>query len=72
MAWVELFNRTALRLGGKKLAKNVLVKGAQSVVTKAAFISKKAVIGFLRPIFKRIPIVGGLIDFVVSLQWVNQ
>jgi hypothetical protein len=64
----RVVQRTALRLGGKKLAKNVLVKGAQSVVGKAAgAISKKAVIGFLRPIFKRIPIVGGLIDFVVSL-----
>ena len=64
----RIVQRTALRLGGKQLAKNVLVKGAQSVVTKAASaISKKAVIGFLRPIFKRIPIVGGLIDFVVSL-----
>ena len=68
----RVVQRTALRLGGKKLAKNVLVKGAQSVVTKAASaISKKAVIGFLRPIFKRIPIVGGLIDFVVSLAMVE-
>ena len=64
----RVVQRTALRLGGKKLAQNVAVKGAQSLVSKAAgAISKKAVIGFLRPIFKRIPIVGGLIDFVVSL-----
>ena len=60
--------RTALRLGGKKAAKSVLVKGAQAVATKAATaLAPKAVIGFLRPSFKRIPIVGGLIDFVVSL-----
>ena len=60
--------RTALRLGGKKAAKSVLVKGAQTVATKAATaLAPKMVLGFLRPIFKRIPIVGGLIDFVVSL-----
>ena len=60
--------RTALRLGGKKAAKSVLVRGAQAVATKAATaLAPKAVIGFLRPVFKRIPIVGGLIDFVVSL-----
>ena len=64
----RVVKRTALRLGGKKLAKNVLVKGAQTVATKAASaLAPKAVLGFLRPIFKRIPIVGGLIDFVVSL-----
>lgn len=64
----RLVKRTALRLGGKKAAKNVLVKGAQAVATKAATaLAPKAVLGFLRPVFKRIPIVGGLIDFVVSL-----
>lgn len=64
----RLVKRTALRLGGKKAAKSVLVKGAQAVATKAATaLAPKAVLGFLRPIFKRIPIVGGLIDFVVSL-----
>lgn len=64
----RVVKRTALRLGGKRLAKSALVKGSQAVVTKvASAISKKAVVGFLRPIFKRIPIVGGLIDFVVSL-----
>ena len=35
--------------------------------TALRLFGKKAVVGFLRPIFKRIPIVGGLIDFVVSL-----
>ena len=64
----RVVKRTALRLGGKRLAKSALVKGSQAVVTRvASSISKKAVVGFLRPIFKRIPIVGGLIDFVVSL-----
>ena len=64
----RLVKRTALRLGGKKAAKSVLVKGAQAVATKAATaLAPKAVLGFLRPVFKRIPIVGGLIDFVVSL-----
>ena len=38
--------RTALRLGGKKLAKNVLVKGATTVATKAATaLAPKAVLG---------------------------
>lgn len=60
--------RTALRLGGKKLAQRGLVKGGTAVAAKViSGISGKAIIGFLRPIFKRIPIVGGLIDFVVSL-----
>ena len=60
--------RTALRLGGKKLAQRGLVKGGASVAAKViSGISGKAIVGFLRPIFKRIPIVGGLIDFVVSL-----
>jgi hypothetical protein len=64
----RVVQRTALRLGGRKLAQRGLVKGAQSVVSRAAgAISSRAVLGFLRPIFKRIPIVGGLIDFVVSL-----
>ena len=60
--------RTAIKFGGKKFAQRAAVKGAQAVVTKAATaLAPKAVLGFLRPIFKRIPIVGGLIDFVVSL-----
>ena len=64
----RIVKRTALRLGGKRLAKSAVTRGAQAVVTRAATaLSGKAVIGFLRPIFKRIPIVGGLIDFVVSL-----
>ena len=64
----RVVKRTALRLGGKKAAKSLLVRGAQIVATKAATaLAPKMVLGFLRPIFKRIPIVGGLIDFVVSL-----
>lgn len=60
--------RTAIKIGGKKLAKNVLVKGGTEVATKVASkLAPKAILGFLRPIFGRVPIVGGLIDFVVSL-----
>ena len=44
------------------------VTGAPGVVSKAVkAFSPKVVMRFLRPIFKRIPIVGALIDFVVSL-----
>lgn len=64
----RVVRRTALRLGGKRLAQSALARGAQTAVTRVATgISSRAVVGFLRPIFKRIPIVGGLIDFVVSL-----
>ncbi|QPB08437.1 hypothetical protein [Synechococcus phage S-H9-2] len=60
--------RLALRLGGRRLAQSAAVRTTQAVVSRVATgISSRAVIGFLRPIFKRIPIVGGLIDFVVSL-----
>ena len=60
--------RTALKIGGKKLAQNALVKGGTQVATKVASkLAPKAILGFLRPIFGRVPIVGGLIDFVVSL-----
>lgn len=48
----RLARRTAIKLGGKKTA---------------SLLGGKAIVKFLRPIFKRIPIVGGLIDFVVSL-----
>ena len=53
--------RTALRLGGKKLAKTAAVRVTQSFI-------KKAALGLMRPIIKRIPIFGGLIDFAVSLM----
>ena len=57
----RIVTRTALRLGGKKLAKSAAVKGTQMFV-------KKAALGIMRPIIKRIPIFGGLIDFAVSLM----
>ncbi|ADO99114.1 hypothetical protein Syn1_012 [Prochlorococcus phage Syn1] len=56
----RVVQRTALRLGGKKLAKSAVVQGSQALL-------KKVALPLLRPIFKRIPLVGGLIDFVVSL-----
>ena len=53
--------RTAIKLGGRKLAKTAAVKASQ------AFI-KKAALGLMRPLIKRIPLIGGLIDFAVSLM----
>lgn len=69
------FRRKALQLGGRKLARSGIVSGAETLIggAKSLFtratsgISTKAVTGFLRPILKRVPVVGGLIDFVVSL-----
>ena len=57
----RVLTRTALRLGGKKLAKTAAVRVTQSFI-------KKAALGLMRPIIKRIPIFGGLIDFAVSLM----
>ena len=57
----RVVTRTALRLGGKKVAKSAAVKATQAFV-------KKAALGIMRPIIKRIPIFGGLIDFAVSLM----
>ena len=53
--------RKALQIGGRKLAQSAAVKTTQEFV-------KKAAIGLIRPIVKRIPIFGGLIDFAVSLM----
>jgi len=53
--------RTAIKLGGKKLAKTAAVKVTQSFI-------KKAALGLMRPLIKRIPLIGGLIDFAVSLM----
>ena len=63
---------TGSQPGGIKLPKlpgiGPKVTGTPGVVSKAVkAFSSKAVMRFLRPIFKRIPIVGALIDFVVSL-----
>jgi hypothetical protein len=57
----RVVTRSALQIGGKKLAQAGAVKATQSFV-------KKAALGLMRPIIKRIPIFGGLIDFAVSLM----
>lgn len=51
--------RTALRIGGKKLAKTAAVKGTQSLVSGAVKI--------ISPLVKRVPIIGGIIEFVLSM-----
>lgn len=58
--------RVVNRIGSSAIGRagNAVVNAGKSVATKFA---PKAVVGFLRPILKRVPIVGGLIDFVVSL-----
>ncbi|AOV58753.1 hypothetical protein T040910_009 [Synechococcus phage S-CAM3] len=53
--------RKALQVGGRKLAQSAAVQATQQFV-------KKAALGLMRPIFSRIPIFGGLIDFAVSLM----
>jgi len=53
--------RKALQIGGKKLAQTAAVQATQQFV-------KRAALGLMRPIFGRIPIFGGLIDFAVSLM----
>ena len=55
----RLITRTALRIGGKKLAKTAAVKGTQSLVSGA--------VGILKPLVKRVPIIGGIIEFVLSM-----
>ena len=57
----RIVTRSALQIGGKKLAQAGAVKATQAFV-------KKAALGLMRPIIKRIPIFGGLIDFAVSLM----
>lgn len=56
----RVVTRSALQIGGRRLAQAGAVQATQAFV-------KKAALGLLRPVFKRIPIVGGLIDFVISL-----
>ena len=53
--------RKALQVGGRKLAQSAGVRLTQKFI-------KKAALAFMRPIFKRIPIFGGLIDFAVNLM----
>jgi hypothetical protein len=51
------------KIGGKAAG-----KAAGGLAGEAAEVGAKSLLGkFLRPIFKRIPIIGGLIDFAVSL-----
>ena len=56
----RVVTRSALQIGGRRLAQAGAVQATQAFV-------KKAALGLLRPVFQRIPIVGGLIDFVISL-----
>ena len=51
--------RTALRIGGKKLARTAAVKGTQKLVSGAVSI--------IKPLVKRVPIIGGIIEFVLSM-----
>ena len=51
--------RTALRVGGRKLARTAAVKGTQSLVSGAVSI--------IKPLVKRVPIIGGIIEFVLSM-----
>ena len=54
--------------GGKFLLDKFGGGAAKKIAGEAAEAGAKSLLGkFLRPIFKRIPIVGGLIDFAVSL-----
>ena len=55
----RLITRTALRVGGRKLAKTAAVKGTQSLVSGAVSI--------IKPLVKRVPIIGGIIEFVLSM-----
>ena len=55
----RVITRTALRIGGRKLAKTAAVKGTQSLVSGAVSI--------IKPLVKRVPIIGGIIEFVLSM-----
>ena len=55
----RIITRTALRVGGRKLAKTAAVKGTQSLVSGAVSI--------IKPLVKRVPIIGGIIEFVLSM-----
>ena len=57
----RVVTRSALQIGGKKLAQAGAVKATQAFV-------KKAALGLMRPIINRIPIFGGLIDFAISMM----
>lgn len=54
--------------GGKFILEKFGKKAVGSVAGEAVEVGAKGILGkILRPIFKRIPIIGGLIDFAVSL-----
>ena len=55
----RVITRTALRIGGKKLARTAAVKGTQKLVSGAVSI--------IKPLVKRVPIIGGIIEFVLSM-----
>ena len=62
------FGKEAIKqLGGKYArsgATNLARRGITSVLGRSG---TKLTLKFLRPIFKRIPVIGGLVDFIVSL-----
>ena len=62
------FGKEAIKqLGGKYArsgATNLARRGITSVLGRSG---TKIALKFLRPIFKRIPVIGGLVDFIVSL-----
>ena len=55
----RVITRTALRIGGEKLARTAAVKGTQKLVSGAVSI--------IKPLVKRVPIIGGIIEFVLSM-----
>ena len=55
----RLITRTALRVGGRKLARTAAVKGTQKLVSGAVSI--------IKPLVKRVPVIGGIIEFVLSM-----
>ena len=66
---VQQFTRTKTPLGKALQGIDVGFKKAGSNIMKAIGMGPgaKGIFKFLRPIFKRIPFIGGLIDFAVSL-----
>ena len=65
----EIYKRTKSPLGKTLQTVEVLTAKAGSDILKKIGLGPgaKGILGFLRPIFKRIPIFGGLMDFALSL-----
>ena len=64
----QRFGKESIRqLGGKYARSGTINLARQGVTSVLGRGGTKLVLKTLRPIFKRIPVVGGLIDFVVSL-----